>query len=77
MSRTLCDAAALCQTMTAELLALASCRSSAATVLAAVDPHQTELLDLLIQLRHKEVSTLVSRGFIAGLGTGWCELCVC
>ena len=41
--------------MTGELLALASCRSSAAAVLTAVDRQQTELLDLLIQLRHTEV----------------------
>ncbi|XP_043237048.1 short transient receptor potential channel 5-like [Amphibalanus amphitrite] len=41
--------------MTAELLALASCRSSVSAVLSAVDPQQTELLDLLIQLKHKQV----------------------
>ena len=55
MSRVLTEAAALCQTLTAELLSLASCHSSAAALLAAVDPQQTELLDLLLKLRLKEV----------------------
>ena len=55
VSRELRDAADQCQTLTAELLALASCQSSAATVLTAVDPQQTELLDLLIRLKHKQV----------------------